>query len=239
LDFFHDLESIWRVGYYVDPLSVSLEYQTGVGRFDDPLRERVVFYGADCAITCIYETALPWKPHKDAGYAHAAEAPETDVDDELKRAELRDAERDREIAMRPFKMPAYLYDYAKVHAELRDPLTICDLDNISVSAELAMVGEIAALMDELEIPQLDRSVMTGHNGRIRITQAISGHLMRSSFMECRFPGFRALSRFAGAGYCHVLFEACYEIGALLVPPTKLTPGDADVIEAATNLRLIP
>jgi hypothetical protein len=52
-------------------------------------------------------------------------------------------------------------------------------------------------------------------------------------------GISGAEPLAGAGYCHVLFEDCYEIGALLVPPTTLTPGDADVIEAATNLRLIP
>jgi len=194
---------MWRLGYYVEPLAVSLEYQ-GSGRFDDPYKERTVLYGADLAITCIYEIALPWKPHESSNYAHRAEAPDPNADPELQKVELRQAERDREIAMEPFKMPASLYDYSKVWIRLKEPLAVCDLDNIAVSTRLSRIDELAALMRELDIPQIDRAVLTGQDQFLRITQAISGYLMRNAFLGHEAPGLRALGRHSG--YCYTLFK---------------------------------
>jgi len=105
----------------------------------------------------------------------------------LQKVELWQAERDREIAMQPFKMPAYLYDYSKVWVRLKEPLAVCDLDNIAVSTRLSRIDELAALMRELDIPQIDRAVLTGQDQFLRITQAISGYLMRSAFLGHEAP----------------------------------------------------
>jgi len=227
---------MWRLGYYAEPLIASLEYQ-GKGRFDDPQRERTVLYGADAVSTCIYEIALPWKPHKDADYAHRTEAPESDVDHDLQQAELEQAERERTIAMRPFRMPATLYDYSKTLIGFGETLVVCDLDNITVRTGLSRIDPLSELMSELGVPHLDRSVLTGQGPFLKITQALSGYLMRNGFLGYEFPGLRALGRHAG--YCFILFQDRYAMSPPLVPPIRLTPEDPEVIEAAANLHLIP
>lgn len=108
------VNELWRVGYHDDPLSVSLAYQ-GSGRFDDPQREHTVLYGSESVETCIIEIALPWRMHADASFVQRTESPERDADSELQQAELDDADRDRAIAMKPARMPADLYDKAKVY----------------------------------------------------------------------------------------------------------------------------
>lgn len=77
---YYRLSEFWRVAHHQSPLEVSLEHQDGSGRYDDPRRERTVLYGADSAVTCILEVALPWKPHVDAAYVQRAEAPTDDMD---------------------------------------------------------------------------------------------------------------------------------------------------------------
>lgn len=228
------LSELWRVGYHDDPLSVSLEYQ-GYGRFDDPRRERTVLYGSDNVETCIIENALPWSLHPDASYVQRTEAPERDVDSELQRAELDDADRDREIAMQPAHMPADLYDKAKVYVALAEPIVVLDLDDISVRRDLAQIPEITARMHEHELPDLDRSVLTGRY--LDLTRAISGYLMRQPFGGHHFAGIRALSRHAGTSY--VLFEDRYRLGTRMAGPINLTPDDPDVIKSAARLRLVP
>jgi len=51
---------------------------------------------------------------------------------ELQQAELDDANRDREIAMKPTQMPADLYDKAKVYVTLAEPIIVLGLDDISI-----------------------------------------------------------------------------------------------------------
>ena len=228
------LNELWRVGYHEDPLCVSIEYQ-GNGRFDDPERERTVLYGSDTIETCIIESALPWSLHPDASYVQRTEAPERDADSELQQAELDDAERDRVIAMKPAQMPADLYDKAKVYVALAEPIVVLDLDDISVRRDLAQIPEIAAKMRERDLPDLDRSVLTGRH--LDLTRTISGHLMRRPFGGHDFAGVRALSRHAGSSY--VLFEGRYRFGTRMVGPINLTPEDPDVIKSAQRLRLVP
>jgi hypothetical protein len=172
------VNELWRVGYHDDPLSVSIKYQGG-GRFDDPQRERTVLYGSDTIETCIIESTLPWRLHPDASYVQRTEAPERDADSELQQAELDDAERDRVLAMTPAQMPATLYDKAKVYAALAEPIVVLDLDDISVRRDLAKIPEIAEKMREYELPDLDRSVLTGRH--LDLTRLISGYLMRRPF----------------------------------------------------------
>ncbi len=231
------LEKFWRVGYHADPLAVSLEYQIGEGRFDDPRREFGVLYGGDSALTCIFEVALPWAPHQDATYAEQAEAPESDADPELQSAEVEHAKHDREIAARPFQVPISLYEKAKVYALLSEPIVLCDLDDMPVRTNLSQVPEIADLMKRHDVPHLDRSVMIGQGASHEITQTISGHLMRNEFLGHRFDGIRALSRHHGE--CYVLFESRYRVRNQLVGPVRLHREDADVIEAARQLGLVP
>ena len=228
------LNELWRVGYHDDPLSVSIEYQ-GNGRFDDPQRERTVLYGSDRIETCIIESALPWSLHPDASYVQRTEAPERDADSELQQAELDDAERDRVIAMRPAQIPADLYDKAKVYVALAEPIVVLDLDDISVRRDLVQIPEIAAKMREYDLPDLDRSVLTGRH--LDLTRTISGHLMRRPFGGHDFAGVRVLSRHAGSSY--ILFEDRYRLGTRMVGPINLTPEDPDVIKSAQRLRLVP
>ncbi len=136
---YYRLSEFWRVGYLASPLDVSLEYQDGSGRFDDPERKLAVLYGGDSATTCILEVALPWKPHVDATYVEQSEAPDEEMDAEEQRLALEEAERDREIAKRPPTMPASLYDSAKVFAQLVTPIVLCDLDDVSVRTRLSKV----------------------------------------------------------------------------------------------------
>lgn len=231
---FFKLEELWRVGYYDDPLTISLEYQ-GYGRFDDPRHERIVLYGADTAETCIIEKASPWKLHTDASYVQQAEAPEADVDPELQSAELEQAERDLQIAMRQQLMPADVYECAKVYVALVSPVILLDLDDVGVRHDLARVPEIAEEMQREGIADLDRSVLLGRH--LNITRSISGFLMRNQFGGHDFAGIRTLSRHQGDSY--ILFEGRYELGARMVGPIVLHRDDPDVINAAIKLRLIP
>jgi len=231
---FHRVSELWRVGYHDDPLSVLLEYQ-GSGRFDDPQREFTVLYGSDSVETCIIEMALPWNLHPDASYVQRTESPERDADSELQQAELDDADRDRVIAMKPGRVPADLYDKAKVYVALTEPIVVLDLDDISVRRDLAQIPEIAARMREHELTDLDRSVLTGRY--LDLTQTISGYVMRNPFAGHHFAGLRTLSRHTGASY--VLFEGRYQVGTRMVGPMNLTPEDPDVIKSALRLRLVP
>ncbi len=231
---FFRLNELWRVGYHDDPLSVSIEYQGG-GRFDDPQHERTVLYGSDTVETCIIEIAMPWSLHSDASYVQQVEAPERDVDPELQQAELDDADRDREIAMRPGHMPSDLYEKAKVYVALAEPIVVLDLDDISVRRDLAQVPEIAAKMSEHALPELDRSVLTGRY--LDVTRSIAGFLMRQPYAGHNFAGIRALSRHSGDSY--VLFEGRYHVGTRMVGPINLTPEDPDVVKSALRLRLVP
>ena len=230
---FFKLDAFWRVGFYADPLSVSIEYQGG-GRFDDPEKELTVLYGADCAETCIIERANPWAPHTDASYAQRTEAPEAEADAELQNTELEQAEGDRDIAMRPHTMPADIYDAAKVYVALADPVILLDIDDIAVRRDLSQMPEIRSEMDSAAVPDLDRSVLLGRH--LRITRAISGFLMRNPFAGHSFAGIRTLSRHQGESY--VLFAGRYKLGALMVGPITLTRDDPDVVDAALKLRLI-
>jgi len=234
---FH-LQEFWRVGYHVEPLTVSLEYQTGEGRFDDPEGSKTVLYGADSALTCIFENALPWIAHQEAAYVQQAEAPDADTDDpELQEMELQQAERDRAIAMRAFQMPVDLYDKAKVYVLLKEPIVLCDLDDVGVRIEMGRLPEIASLMSKFDVPHLDRSVITGQGPYLQITRAISGQLMRTEFFGRRFAGLRALGRHRGE--CYMLFENRFDIERPLAGPVRLHREDPDVREAASQLRLVP
>jgi hypothetical protein len=225
------LSEFWRVGYHESPLHVSLEYQTGSGRFDNPRHERTVLYGCDSATTCILEVALPWKPHVDGAYAQQAEAPSTDMEAGEQAVALEQAERDREIAMRPPKVPRDFYDSAKVYAQLATPVVLCDLDDVVVRSALAKVEPVASAMRAVGIAQLDRSVITAQGPHLEITRAISGYLMRNPLFGHDFAGIRTISRWSGEAY--ILFEGRYELGPPLVGPILLTPEDPDVVAVAT------
>lgn len=116
---YYRLSEFWRVGYHASPLEVSLEYQDGSGRFDDPQRKLAVLYGGDSATTCILEVALLWEPHVDATYVEQSEAPDEEMDAGEHRLAIDQAERDREIAKRPPTMPASLYDSARCSSNSR------------------------------------------------------------------------------------------------------------------------
>jgi hypothetical protein len=227
---YYTLREFWRVGYHESPLTVSLEYQDGSGRFD-------ALYGGDSAMTCILEVALPWKPHVNATYVQQAEAPTADMDDEEQRVALEQAERDREIAMRPPTLPATIYDSAKVFVELAHPIVLCDLDDVAVRTQLTHVPAVAAAMRACGVPQLDRSVITAQGPHLDITRAISGFLMREPFAGHRFAGIRTISRWQGNSF--VLFQDKYELGGTLVGPIHLHREDSDVVGAATMAGLVP
>ncbi|MDH2909464.1 MAG: RES family NAD+ phosphorylase [Candidatus Eremiobacteraeota bacterium] len=231
---FFKLDEFWRVGYHVDPLSVSLEYQGG-GRFDDPNGEFTVLYGSDSAETCIIEKASPWKPHEDSPYTQQAEAPISDDDHDLQRAELEQAERDREIAMRSARIPVDLYESAKVLVELAQPVVLLDLDDVGVRTDLVRIPEIAQKMRLAGVSSLDRSVLLGRH--LDITRAISGFVMRNQVGRHQFDGLRMISRHQGDAY--VLFEGRYRLGIRLVGPMTLHREDPDVVNAALKLRLVP
>jgi hypothetical protein len=234
---YYRLSEFWRVGYHASPLVVSLEYQDGSGRFDDPERKLTVLYGGDSATTCILEVALPWKPHVDSTYVRQAEAPGEDMDAEEQRLALQQAERDREIAERPPAMPASLYDKCKVFAQLAKPIVLCDLDDVSVRTQLSKVVTVSAAMEACNVPQLDRSVITAQGPHLEITRAITGFLLREEFGGHRFAGIRTISRWKGEVF--VLFQDKYELASPLVGPIRLRREDPDVVEAATMTGLVP
>jgi hypothetical protein len=234
---YYRLSEFWRVGYQASPLDVSLEYQDGSGRFDDPQRKLAVLYGGDSATTCILEVALPWKPHVDATYVEQSEAPDEEMDADEQRLALEQAERDREIARRPPAIPASLYDSAKVFVQLVSPIVLCDLDDVSVRTQLSKAPAVAAAMAASEVSQLDRSVITAQGPHLEITRAISGFLMRDAFGGHRFAGIRTISRWKGEVF--VLFQGRYELGSPLVGPLPLHRDDPDVVQAATMAGLVP
>lgn len=234
---YYRLSEFWRVGYHASPLNMSLDYQDGSGRFDDPEHELTVLYGGDSATTCILEVALPWKPHVDADYVQQTEAPSDDMDADEQRLALEQAERDREIALRPPTMPASLYENSKLFVQLASPVVLCDLDDVSVRTQLSRIPAVAAAMSACGVPQLDRSVITAHGPHLEITRAISGFLMREPFGDHRFAGIRTISRWKGEAF--VLFEGRYQIGEPLVGPIRLHREDPDVIQAATMTGLVP
>ncbi len=234
---YYRLSEFWRVGYHASPLDVSLEYQDGSGRFDDPERKLTVLYGGDSATTCILEVALPWKPHVDASYVRQAEAPSEDMDTDEQRLALDQAERDREIAERPPAMPTSLYDKSKVFAQLAKPIVLCDLDDVSVRTQLSKVAVVSATMAACNVPQLDRSVIMAQGPHLEITRAISGFLMREAFGGNQFAGIRTISRWKGEVF--VLFQDRYELASPLVGPIRLHREDPDVIRAATMTGLVP
>ena len=225
------------MGYHASPLDVSLEYQDGSGRFDDPERKLAVLYGGDSATTCILEVALPWNPHVDATYVEQSEPPEEEMDTDEQRLALEQAERDREIAARPPTMPSSLYEKSKVFVQLANPVVLCDLDDVSVRIRLSKVPTIAAAMSACGVPQLDRSVITGQGSHLEITRAISGFLMRNTFGGHQFAGIRTISRWKGELF--VLFQGRYELGSALVLPIRLHREDWDVVQAATMAGLVP
>lgn len=221
----------------MSPLDVSLEYQDGSGRFDDPEHKLTVLYGGDSATTCILEVALPWEPHVDADYVEQTEAPSEDMDIDEQRLALEQAERDREIAERPPAMPASLYDKSKVFAQLAKPVVLCDLDDVSVRTQLSKIATVSAAMNACNVPQLDRSVITAQGPHLEITRAIAGFLMREEFGGHRFAGIRTISRWKGEVF--VLFQDRYELASPLVGPIRLHREDPDVIRASTMVGLIP
>jgi len=82
--------------------------------------------------------------------------------------------------MKPARMPADLYDTAKVYVALAEPIVVLDLDDIGVRRDLAQIPEIAERMRENGLPDLDRSVLTGRH------LAYSAH-------DTRFGPFRRTS----------------------------------------------
>lgn len=234
---YYRLSEFWRVGYHASPLDVSLEYQDGSGRFDDPERKLTVLYGGDSATTCILEVTLPWEPHVDASYVRQAEAPGDDMDADEQCLALEQAERDRVIAQRAPAMPASLYDKSKVFAQLAKPVVLCDLNDVSVRTQLSKVPAVSAAMVASNVPQLDRSVITAQGPHLEITRAISGFLMREEFGGHQFAGIRTISRWKGAVF--VLFQDRYELASPLVGPIRLHREDPDVIQAATMTGVVP
>ncbi len=225
------------MGYHASPLAVSLEFQNGSGRLDDPHREFTVLYGGDSATTCILEVALPWKPNVDATYAQQMEAPTEGMDDEEQRLALEQAERDHEIALRPPTLPETLYENSKTFVQLAHPIVLCDLDDVAVRTQLSKVPTIAAAMSACAVPQLDRSVITAQGPHLEITRAISAFLMREPFGGHRFAGIRTISRWQGETFA--LFQGQYELGTPLVGPIRLHREDSDVVQAATMAGLVP
>ena len=225
------------MGFHESPLTVSLEFQNGSGRFDDPLHEFTVLYGGDSATTCILEVALPWEQHVNGSYVQRAEAPDCDLDPQELRAALQQAERDHEIALRPPALPETLYDHSKVFAQLKRPVVLCDLDDVRVRTQLMHVPSVAGAMARCAVPQLDRSVITAHGPLLEITRAIAGFLMRETFIGHRFAGIRTISRWKGEMFA--LFQGRYELGTPLVGPIRLYRGDLDVVRVAAQTRLVP
>lgn len=225
------------MGYHASPLDVTLEYQDGSGRFDDPKRDLTVLYGGDLATTCILEIALPWKAHVDATYVQQAEVPGEDMDADEQRLALEQAERDREVAVRSPAVPASLYDKSKVFVQLAKPVVLCDLDDMSVRTHLSKVPAVATVMAECDVPKLDRSVITAQGPHLEITRAISGHLVRAEFGGHQFAGIRTISRWKGEVF--VLFQGQYQLGSPLVGPIRLHRDDPDVLVAAMMTGLVP
>ena len=180
------------------------------------------------------EIALPWAPHADASYVRRTEAPDRDADYELQRAELDDAERDRQIAMTPPQMPADLYDKAKVYFELVESIVVPDLDDISVRSDLAQVPSIAEYMSAHRLPDLDRSVLAGRH--LDLTRTFSRHLMRYPFAGHPFAGIRAQSRHSGITFAH--FEGHYKFRPPVVGPIRLTPDDPYVRKIAQRIHVV-
>jgi hypothetical protein len=234
---YYRLSEFWRVAYHASPLEVSLEYQDGSGRFDDPERTLAVLYGGDSATTCILEVALPWKPHVDATYVDQSEAPDEGMDADEQRLALEQAERDREIAKRPPTLPASLYEKSKVFVQLANPVVLCDLDDVSVRIQLSKVPTIAAAMSACGVPQLDRSIIIAQGPHLEITRVISGYLMRQRFGGHEFAGIRTISRWKGEMF--VLFQDRYRLGLPLVGPIRLHRDDPDVLRVAAMAGLVP
>lgn len=234
---YYKLSEFWRVGYHESPLAVSLEYQDGSGRFDDPDREFTVLYGANSATTCILEVALPWEPHLNSTFVQRAEAPTEEMDPEEQCQALKQAQRDLEIAMRPPSLPQTLYDNSKVFVSLASSIVLCDLDDVAVRMQLARVPSIQSALASNNIPQLDRSVITAQGPHLDITRAISGFLLREPFAGHHFAGIRTISRWNGEVF--VLFQDRYVLGNNLVGPIRLHRDDADVVQVATMTNLVP
>jgi hypothetical protein len=238
---YQTLRDFWRVGYHADPLHVTLEHQDGSGRFDDPERQRTVLYGAEDPRTCILEIARPWKPRPEAGdIIHAVPEPELasgENDAALLEEMSRHAERDREIAAEPLRMPIDLYEKKKVHVELERSLDLANLDDLQIVRALFAAPSVRTACDAQSITQIDRSVLMGRE--MEITRAISGHMMRVPLFGTNFPGLACPSRHPGAGFAFTLFEGRY---ALRLPPiteVTLSPDDPDIQFVATELGLLP
>jgi hypothetical protein len=230
-----EITEFWRVGFHADPLHVTLEYQTGSGRFDDPYGTAVVLYGADSVRTCLLEVTLPW--HKgDDDYVSdipSGSDPEDADDPELLAAIAQDAERDRVIASQRRRLPEILYDRAKVYARLAKPAQLADLN--SPGTRLALVDAIPAVKAKLRKLRLtpaefDKSVLLSQY--VDITRAISGYLMRGELNGRKFDGMRCDSRLDGTIY--ILFDGRYTLQNHDTP-VRLHPHDADVLKLAREL----
>ena len=180
---------------------------------------------------------MPWHPHVDAPYAQQAEAPSGEADAEEQRIALTQAERDREIAMRPPTLPQTLYENSKVYVRLEQPVILCDLDDVAVRMQLSQIPSIAAAMSACGVSQLDRSVITAQGPHLEITREISGFLMREQFAGHSFAGIRTISRWQGEAF--VLFQDRFVLATPLVGPIQLHRQDADVVQVATMTGLLP
>lgn len=158
------------------------------------------------ALTCIVETLSTVDPAcRTANIVNPIPKPELacgEADAGLLEAMRIDAERDREIAAEPLRMPRDLYEKKKVHVELERPLDVANLDDLQMARALFDVPTIAVLCRAKGIQQIDRGVFAGQ--ALDVTRAISGHIMREPVFGTRFPGLAAPSRHPGAGFSYAL-----------------------------------
>jgi hypothetical protein len=230
-----EVREFWRVGYYADPLHVTLEYQNGSGRFDDPERKKVVLYGAYSLRTCFFEIVMPWDPADD-GYVNNIPYeldPQDSHDDELRKAIVEDAKRDQVIAARRRQLPQTLYDKAKVQARLENGAMSADLNSPGTRMQLASaIPYVKTSLAELSLrpEQFDKSLLTSQH--LDITRSLAGFLMRSEIDGIRHDGLICDSRHDGTNV--VLFEGRYEIRDYSAP-NRLTREDPDVQAIAEEL----
>ena len=234
-----NIHEFWRVGYHVDPLHVTLEFQNGSGRFDDPQRQKVVLYGANTIRTCILKLALPWVQGNDEYAATTTHEPDPEDanDGDLAAAIAADAVHDEAIAKRRRRLPQLLYEKAKVQAFLERPAQFVELNSPGIRMELHdAIPFVATRFVGLNLvrEQFDKSLLTSQH--LDITRAISGFLMRKRFEGAQADGLACDSRHDGTNY--VLFEGRYVI-ARYTDPIRLTSNDPDIIAVATELRWDP
>ena len=191
-----ELTAFWRVGRRADPLHASARYQ-GKGRFDDPERLVGVLYGAIDLRTCLLELLRAWPEAPAAAAVLGRIPPAVEPEDDV------DAKSDAAIgaASKRRPVPPWIFQRDGIYVRaVSAPLQLLELRDVTTLERLGADQDVAREMVCCGYLQFDRGTLLAPVQHRRVTQAVTGAVLRGSFVSERFDGMTADGRHGGDVY---------------------------------------